>query len=462
MASTYLERTQSGTETDSKKSTLSVWIKLSKVPDSSTAMGIFGTHVSGNYGADGNSQLGFYQGGLYAWFKDGGSTYYKQESTRRFRDNNAWYHVVYRFDMTQSTASNRIRIYLNGEEVTSFASSNNPGSTQNIQMNNGGRIVRVGTYNFLNGTHNYLDGLMSHFYFCDGYSYAPTEFGETDSTTGEWKIKPDPSLTYGNNGFWLFKNDNAVTNRAAGTSSGDFTVSGGTFTKTEDNPSNVFATFNPLNVPTSNAPNFAAGNTDLDSAGNAGLFHGSSTLGMLSGKFYAEFKWKSNNYAVAGVSSRARNDARENKRPGAENGSYGFELYNGNVKVNNSTIGGFSGSSLSIGDILCIAIDCDNNKLYFRKNGDAWMNSGDPTSGSTGTGALSLTAATGGDYDGFWFFVIGDGDTSSSSKISANFGNGYFLTTAVSSAGTNASGNGIFEYDVPTGYTALSTKGLNT
>ena len=43
-----------------------------------------------------------------------------------------------------------------------------------------------------------------------------------------------------------------------------------------------------------------------------------------------------------------------------------------------------------------------------------------------------------------------------------NFGNGYFGTTAVSSAGTNASGNGIFEYDVPTGYTALSTKGLNT
>ena len=127
------------------------------------------THVSGNYGADGNTQIGFYNGGLYAWFRDGGSTYYKQESTRRFRDNNAWYHVVYRFDMTESTASNRIRIYLNGEEVTSFASSNNPGSTQNIQMNNGGRIVRVGTYNFLNGTNNPFDGLMSHFYFCDGY-----------------------------------------------------------------------------------------------------------------------------------------------------------------------------------------------------------------------------------------------------------------------------------------------------
>ena len=89
------------------------------------------------------------------------------------------------------------------------------------------------------------------------------------------------------------------------------------------------------------------------------------------------------------------------------------------------------------------------------------MNSVEPTSCSTGTGAISLTAAGSGDYDGFWFFEIGDGDTSSSSKISANFGNGYFLTTAVSSAGTNASGIGIFEYDVPAGYTALCTKGLN-
>ena len=176
MANTYLQRTQSGTETDSKKATISAWVKLSQSIGNFNA-GIFGTYVSGDYGANGNSQIGWYNGGLYAWFKDGGSTYYKQERTRRFRDNNAWYHVVYRFDMTQSTASNRIRVYLNGEEITSWAATNNPGSTQNIQMNNGGRIVRVGTYNFLNGTHNYLDCLMSHFYFCDGYSYAPTEFG---------------------------------------------------------------------------------------------------------------------------------------------------------------------------------------------------------------------------------------------------------------------------------------------
>lgn len=461
MASTYLTRAATGSVTSDKIFTMSVWLKRSSVTGSGSA-----DHWFMHENASSHTQkldLHFTDDEFRMGWWDGSSEY-NLDSKMKFRDTNAWYHIVFRCDTTQATASNRVRVYVNGEQIElqqiGGGSPDSQQPAQNATMNLGQKIICIGRYQ-ASSPSQYFNGCMSHMHYCDGQSYAPTEFGETDSTTGEWKIKPDPSLTYGNNGFWLFKNDNAVTNRAAGTSSGDFTVSGGTFTKTEDNPSNVFATFSSLNVPTSNTPTFAAGNTDLDSCGNAGLFHGSSTLGMSSGKFYAEFKWKSNNYAVAGVSSRARNDARENKRPGAENGSYGFELYNGNVKVNNSTIGGFSGSSLSIGDILCIAIDCDNNKLYFRKNGDAWMNSGDPTSGSTGTGALSLTAATGGDYDGFWFFVIGDGDTSSSSKISANFGNGYFLTTAVSSAGSNASGIGIFEYDVPAGYTALCTKGLN-
>jgi hypothetical protein len=97
--------------------------------------------------------------------------------------------------------------------------------------------------------------------------------------------------------------------------------------------------------------------------------------------------------------------------------------------------------------------------LYFAKNG-VWENSGDPTSGATGTGGKSITAASGA-VDGVYSMGAGSNSSGNLSDWSANFGNGYFGTTAVASAGTNASGNGIFEYDVPTGYTALSTKGLN-
>ena len=450
MASTMLQRTQSGTETDSKKATISVWVKLGGSHVGNFNAGIFGTHVSGNYGADGNTQIGFYNGGLYAWFKDGGGTYYKQESTRRFRDHNAWYHLVYRFDMTESTASNRIRVYVNGEEITSWSSTNNPSSTQNIQMNNGGRIVRVGTYNFTGGTNNDFDGCMSHFHFCDGYSYAPTEFGETDSTTGEWKINTSPSVSYGNNGFFILKDGNSVTDQSG--NSNNFTVAGGTLTKTEDCPSNVFCTMNSLDNYYSGF-SFANGNTTVN-LDNISERYVMGNLGVSSGKWYWEGKLVSSSgftYSKIGIEGSEM----KNTTNGYQADSYGYRGENGGKKVNNGTFTNW-GNSYTNGDIIGVAVDLDNNYIYFSKNG-TWQESGDPTSGSSGTGAaFSLTTPS----TGFYYPAIGKEDADTCTW-SFNFGNGYFGTTAVASAGTNASGNGIFEYDVPTGYTALSTKGLN-
>jgi hypothetical protein len=107
-----------------------------------------------------------------------------------------------------------------------------------------------------------------------------------------------------------------------------------------------------------------------------------------------------------------------------------------------------------------VAVDLDNNKLYFGING-TWQNSGDPTSGATGTGAAYTITSANNTTHGVYHFTIGDTSSTGTFEHETNFGNGYFGTTAVASAGTNASGIGIFEFDVPTGYTALSTKGLN-
>ena len=101
-------------------------------------------------------------------------------------------------------------------------------------------------------------------------------------------------------------------------------------------------------------------------------------------------------------------------------------------------------------------MDLDNNRLFFSKNG-TWQNSGDPTSS---TGAITITAPA-NTSTGNYFFVVSDNASGNNVTWQCNFGNGVFGTTAISSEGTNASGNGKFEYDVPTGYTALSTKGLN-
>jgi len=118
----------------------------------------------------------------------------------------------------------------------------------------------------------------------------------------------------------------------------------------------------------------------------------------------------------------------------------------------------WSGVNYTTNDIVAVALDNDNQKIYWSVNG-VYQNSGVPTSGATGTGALSTSTVP-----SFYHFAGGDNHSSgdpTNTILQWNFGNGYFGTTAVASAGTNASGNGIFEFNVPTGYTALSTKGLN-
>jgi len=111
------------------------------------------------------------------------------------------------------------------------------------------------------------------------------------------------------------------------------------------------------------------------------------------------------------------------------------------------------GATFGTGDIIGVAMDLDNHKIYYSKNG-AWQGSGNPTTGANGL-AIDTSPASG------FYYAQAANIHNTASTFKTNFGNGYFGTDAVSSAGSNASGIGIFEYDVPTGFTALSTKGLN-
>jgi hypothetical protein len=142
---------------------------------------------------------------------------------------------------------------------------------------------------------------------------------------------------------------------------------------------------------------------------------------------------------------------RNTQYPGQTANSVGIYASNGSVYENNSATS--YGSGFANNAIIMMAVDADNNKIYFGSNG-TWYNSGNPSSGTNGYSFNATNLA------GFKYMVSGNG-ASGYDNVDANFGNGYFGTTAVSSAGSNASGIGIFEYDVPSGYTALSTKGLN-
>ena len=447
MANTYIYRTL-GTPTSTSKGTVSHWIKRGAVGVNEGSYGTFGVFNNGGAAAD-RGHLNIYNDTIY-FYNEQTSTVI--QTNKKLRDVNGWYHIVIAWDTTQATASNRVKIYVNGEQETSFSTANYPGQNNTMEFNVSGRRFALGALGSNGNAAYFWDGSISHFHFCDGYTYAASDFGSTDSTTGEWEINTAPSVTYGNNGFFILKDGNSLTDQSG--NSNNFTLGGGTLTKTEDCPSNVFATFNNLANPNGN---FTNGNNTINTS-SPGRGLSISTLGMSSGKYYCEFKSTTNlNSDGYGIIADPNPTATDQELGHTQYG-YAYYSFNGYIRNNDgyTVTSGFN--TFGQNDIIGVAVDLDNNKLYFSKNG-TWQNSGDPTSGSTGTGAISITAAS-STSSGFYHFACSD-FSSNTAEYQVNFGNGYFGTTAVSSAGTNASGNGIFEYDVPTGYTALSTKGLN-
>ena len=432
MASTKISRTFS-TATNAKKFTLSVWVKRSKL---GAEQQIFSRSA-------GQAQLYISSADKIQFYDQ--TSGHNFRTNRLFRDTNAWYHIVVAVDTTQSTASNRNKMYINGVQETSFEVETNATQNNDTAYNISGITYDIGAYN----NAYYWDGYMSHFHFIDGTQYAASDFGSTDSTTGEWKINTSPSVTYGNNGFFYLKDGNSVTDQSGNSNNG---TASGNLTKSEDNPSNVFATFNALMLPGS--MQYQNGNTSIRPQANSVDFQGASTLAFASGKWYAEFKYLENDgHQMFGISTTK--GCAENKRNDEYVGetASGVSIYgsNGNIYENNSTTS--YGSGFADNAIIMMAVDADNNKIYFGSNG-TWYNSGNP---STGTNGYSYNATN---LAGFKYIVSSNGGVGYD-NVDANFGNGYFGTTAISSEGTNASGLGKFEYDVPTGFTALCTKGLN-
>ena len=303
---------------------------------------------------------------------------------------------------------------------------------------------------------------MSHVHFTDGTTYDASAFGETDATTGEWVGKTSPSVTYGTNGFFILKDGNGITDQSG--EGNDFTLGGGTLTDLKDNPDNVFPTINPLTYSTTKW-NLEYGNlrtNGLASGESAAWRSVYGTLGASSGKYYFEMKVTSvntgdlNNFIVGIVDAEQMGYAGDNgKFSTNESRGYGYRAQTGKVENNGTET--VYGNIWTVGDIVGCAFDLDNHKLYFSKNG-TWQNSGDPTSGATGTGS-AYDLATGYTYLPAVAHYYND------EKIDLNFGNGYFGITAITTNSGNgysgAEGSSKFNYTVPTGYSALSTKGLN-
>ena len=441
MAATQLERTN-GTPTLTTKCTISVWIKRNgtSIGDSAKDEIIAETYTNDTnfcfLRLDGADTLNIYGTGI---------TSVSLSAPGVLRDPNAWYHIVAALDSTESANADKVKLYINGIQQTlsgsTFPSSaigfNNSGSKFNI-----GKSDRYANFDF--------DGTMSHYHFIDGTAYPASTFGSTDSVTGQWQINTSPSVTYGDQGFFILKDGNSVTDQSG--EGNNLTVSTGTLTQTEDSPSNVFATMNPLIYSTGNNTTLSNGNTTVTSSG-ASHKNAFSSLGVSSGKWYCEIEVDTlNTHQKIGVASDDNVEINKTSPSEFSGNANGYAYRNDGQKEGGGGSISSYGNTYTNGDIIGIAMDLDNNKLYFSKNG-TWQNSGDPESGATGTGSAFTLSS-----DKTYFIAI---NHYNSNVSDFNFGNGFFGTTAISSEGTNASGIGKFEFNVPANYTALSTKGLN-
>jgi hypothetical protein len=444
MANTYLTRT-STTPTSDKIGTYSFWFKIGALNiDKRLAMSFVDGNNYGYLRIHSDNTLQFYAVG-------GGSVVSSLITNQLFRDTSAWYHVVLAVDTTQATASNRVKIYVNGTQVTSFSTETYFGLNVVNAMFSASGASQCVIGGAENGTVSW-NGSMSHIHFIDGTAYDATAFGEYDAN-GVWTIKTSPSVTYGTNGFFILKDGNSVTDQSG--NGNNFTVGGGTLTNTLDCPDNVFATFNPLASKVLGTVGYTLenGNTVLNPSSGTNQWTTSTICTPSTGKFYWEMKSTSSAGGDWPDIGLMFTDSISTHMADSANPQHNFS-YAAAIEANGTrwafgtqTLNWFGGFNNN--DIITFAVDVGAGKLWWGVNG-SWLNSGDPANGTnagaTFTAGTSITA---------WTEQYNVGD------VQANFGNGYFGTTAVSSAGTNASGIGIFEYDVPTGYTALSTKGLN-
>jgi hypothetical protein len=366
------------------------------------------------------------------------------QTNRLFRDVGAWYHIVLALDTTQATASNRVKIYVNGVQETSF-------STENY-MNQNGTIIwglGSGTEHTIGavGTSNYFGGYVAEVCYIDGSQLDPTSFGEFDEDSGIWKPISVSGLTFGTNGFYLDFEDSAALGDDVSGNGNDFTVNNLTaIDQTTDTPTNNFATMNPLGnfYP---ASTFSEGNLKMvTSSGSPSWSFNLATIGVSTGKWYWEIKSVSGSSIMLGISSLFSTSASD--QLGESNNQYSYND-SGLIRNNGSTLATYS--SYTTNDIIGIALDATNNKFYVSNNG-TFQNSADP---SAGTGGISISQTSSG--TGFWFPAGGDGNTPSIT-LDFNFGNPTFT---ISSGNTDGNGYGNFEYAPPSGYLSLCTANLS-
>jgi len=431
-----------GTATDVDKWTFSCWFKRSTL---SATQYLFYGYASGE-----ESAIVLKSDDTIDWYNYFSSSEQGQLVTnRKFRDVGAWYHIVCAYDSDNGTAGNRMRMYINGTEETSFATDTNPASDENSTINKA--VLHNIGMKYSDSGSGYFDGYLAEVCFVDGQQLAPTSFGEFDEDSPRiWKPKDVSGLTFGTNGFYLdFEDSSNLGNDANGGT--DWTETNLAATdQTTDTCTNNFATLNPLDNAQSDAT-YSEGNCKWATTTNSHVFWGRSTIGVSSGKWYAEFKATSiAEHSYVGICNNEPEDNSTVLAGGGgaatTTGAYEWGYKTSDGQIYNTDGGSSYGDTYGDGAIIGVLLNLDDNEISFSKDGVV-QNSGT---------AVSITAAASTPH-GNYFLCVADGTSGTSGTFEANFGNPSF---SISSGNADANGYGNFEYAPPSGYYSLCTKNL--
>ena len=420
-SSDYLNRT-TGTPTNANKCTFSLWVKRSALGSTKALMGF--------HSSDGNrGNFVFEIDKLEVRMFD---TSMQLTTNRLFTDISAWYHIVLAIDTTQGTASNRVKLYINGVQETSFATSSYPSQNSDFGFNKSGIVFKTTQKGEQN---DFFDGYISEFVMIDGQQLAPDQFGEFDAND-VWRPIDVSELTFGSNGYYLdFQSSGALGNDVSGNNN-DFTANNLTaIDQTTDTPTNNFCTMNPAD--NYNNPTPSDGNTILNAGGSDKSLR--CTQSFSQGKWYWEVNTTANNSANMGIINGSVGLTDGNSQQSVSTDSVIWEGNGGLLFKNGSSVtSAYAGGTSTYG----FAFDLDAGTLKLSQNG-IFYNSGSAV-------VTSISANT---Y--FPFFAPNGGG--SPTEFKANFGNPAYTIT---SSNTDANGYGNFEYAVPSGYYALNSKNL--
>ena len=426
--SAYLSRTPSSAG-NRKTFTWSGWVKKAKVGGDG---GLFSAEV---WSATPWGSIRFETDALR--FEQSGSAYLLIP-TQLFRDSSAWYHIICVMDTTQSTSSDRMKIYINGVQVTDFSTSNYPSLNLDTAFNNTVQHT-LGDQPALS---RYLDGYLAEVNFVDGQALTPADFGETDETYGHWKPIAYAG-TYGTNGFYLdFKTSGNLGDDVSGNTN-DWTVNNLVATdQMLDSPTNNFCTLNPISTYPSIVSGTLAGNSLSEGnlkvtttiASGVAWTPSISSMAVSSGKWYWEYLYVSGYGSLMGVIN-AFASSKVTTQATTYRSSNGQKLPDGS--------GSSYGDTVSTGDIVGAALDCDAETIVFYRNG-------------VSQGSVSLGANT--KASGTFSPVIYIGDAG---VFVTNFGqDSSFAGNKTAQGNADDNGYGDFYYAPPTGFLALCTQNL--